>query len=134
MLILFLLSLFFAIVALATVLFDMFKNANKGEREEEKKSGHDALIVTIFAMLRIGKRKLAHVKRLLLAYLLHLSVRVLSVVDKASFFLYVKSRNMFIKNAVKHKGTVPFFWEYLKTYKQEIDREKEISQKRREDD
>jgi hypothetical protein len=127
MLILFLLSLFFALVAFATVLFDMFKNANKGEGQEEKKSGHDALIVTVFALLRIGKRKIAHVRRLLLAYILHLSVRVLSVVDKASFFLYAKSRNMFIKNAVKHKGTVPFFWEYLKTYKQEIDREKETA-------
>lgn len=134
MAILFLLSLFFALVAFATVLLDMSKGKREEEGQEVKVSGHDALIVTVFALLRIGKRKIAHVRRLLLAYLLHLSVRVLSIVDKASFFLYAKSRNLFIKNAVKHKGTVPFFWEYLKTYKQEIDREKEIAQKQREDD
>jgi hypothetical protein len=125
MAILFLLSFFFAFIALATVLFDMSKREKTGERQEEKKSGHDALIITIFAMLRIGKRKIAHVKRLFLAYFLHVSVRGLRIFDRTSFFLYAKSRNMFIKNAVKHKGTVPFFWEYLKTYKQEIDREKE---------
>jgi hypothetical protein len=39
--------------------------------------------------------------------------------------LYEKSRNWFVKNAVKNKGTVPHFWEHLKVYKQEIDKEKQ---------
>ena len=96
---------------------------------EEKVSGHDALIVATFALLRIGKRKLSHVRRLTLAYILHLFVRILRLFDKVTFALYAKSRNLFIKNAVKNKGTVPFFWEYLKTYKQEVDREREILMK-----
>ena len=39
--------------------------------------------------------------------------------------MYAKSRNWFVKNAVKNKGTVPHFWEHLKVYKQEMDQEKE---------
>lgn len=128
---LFLLSLVFALIALFTVLSDIFF-ASKKEGEERKVNGHDALIIAIFALLRIGRRKLSQVRRLALAYILHLSVRLLWCLDKISSYLYSKSRNLFIRNAVKHRGTVPFFWEYLKTYKQEVDREREI-QKREED-
>ena len=138
MAIFFLLSLFFLLVAFSTVLIALFKSSNSDEaieeRREEKTSGHDRMIVTLFAMLRIGKRKVSQLRRFSLAYFLHLSVRVLRIFERISFFLYSKSRNMFIKNAVKHKGTVPFFWEYLKTYKQEIDREKKIVHKQRKDD
>ena len=103
------------------------------ENKEATVSGHDALIIATFALLRIGKRKFLHIKRLLFAYVLHVFVRLLRFFDKVSFALYVKSRNLFIKNAVKNKGTVPFFWEYLKTYKQEVDREREILLKEEEE-
>jgi hypothetical protein len=131
---LFLLSLVLALIALFTVLGDIFF-ATKKEREgrqERKVNGHDTLIIALYALLRIAKRKLSNVRRLVLAYILHLSVRVLRIFDRASFFLYAKSRNLFIKNAVKHKGTVPFFWEYLKTYKQEADRERELKSREEE--
>lgn len=124
MIILFLiLSLTFGLFSLGTILSDFFHTKDKGEIQV---SGHDTLVIACFALLRIAKRKLAHFRRLFLAYLLHLSVRILRIFDKVTFLLYAKSRELFIKNAVKNKGTVPFFWEYLKTYKQEIDREREL--------
>lgn len=117
----FLLSLTFLLFAFTIVIASGFVHRNEGEV-----SGHETLVIACYALLRIGKRKMLHVRRLFLAYVLHLSVRALKVFDRVSFYLYAKSRNLFIKNAVKHKGTVPFFWEYLKTYKQEIDREREL--------
>ena len=45
--------------------------------------------------------------------------------DKGFSKLYATSRNMFVKNAVRNRGTVPHFWNHLKVYKQEMDKEKE---------
>jgi len=119
-----LLALLFLLIALGIVASGHFSSKSKMKLERE--NGHELLVIASFALLRIAKRKSAHVRRLLLAYLLHLSVRILRIFDRVSFLLYAKTRNMFIKNAVKNKGTVPFFWEYLKTYKQEIDRERDL--------
>lgn len=119
----------FLLISLTCLLFAFIVVTASGfvrQETETKESGHDVLVVACYALLRIGKRKILHMRRLFLAYVLHLSVRALRVFDRVSFYLYAKSRNLFIKNAVKHKGTVPFFWEYLKTYKQEIDREREF--------
>ena len=121
-------SLFFGVTSLGIILSNDFL-AHKKEEGDSPLSGHDELVIACFALLRISRRKLDHYKRLFLTYLLHLFVRVLRLFDKFTSFLYVKLRHAFIKNAVKNKSTVPFFWEYLKTYKQEMDREKELAEK-----
>ena len=117
-------SLFFGITSLGIILSNDFFSHKKDEKESPL-SGHDELVIACFALLRISRRKLDHYKRLFLTYVLHLFVRALRLFDKFTSFLYVKLRHAFMKNAVKNKSTVPFFWEYLKTYKQEIDKEKE---------
>jgi hypothetical protein len=66
-----------------------------------------------------------HFRRFLLQYIAHLAVRVMYYIDKLTAVLYSKSRNWFVRNAVRNRGTVPHFWEHLKVYKQEMDREKE---------
>ena len=121
-------SLFFGVTSLGIILSNNFL-AHKKEERDSPLSGHDELVIACFALLRISRRKLDHYKRLFLTYLLHLFVRVLRLFDKFTSFLYVKLRHAFMKNAVKNKSTVPFFWEYLKTYKQEMDREKELAEK-----
>ncbi len=121
-------SLFFGVTSLGIILSNDFLT-HKKKGSESSLSGHDELVIACFALLRISRRKLDYYKRLFLTYLLHLFVRVLRLFDKLTSYLYIKLRHAFMKNAVKNKSTVPFFWEYLKTYKQEIDREKEISEK-----
>jgi hypothetical protein len=55
----------------------------------------------------------------------HLMVRAMHYIDIWSSKLYAKSRNWFVQNAVRNRGTVPHFWQHLKVYKQEMDQEKE---------
>ena len=57
-------------------------------------------------------------------YVLHIMLRLMRFVDVTTSLLYAKSRNWFVKNAVRNRGTVPHFWEHLKVYKQEMDQEK----------
>lgn len=88
-------------------------------------NGPEALRLALFALLRILVRRAIAIKRLIGAYGLHVVVLGMRFIDTTTSKLYARSRNLFVKSAIKHKGTVPHFWEYLKTYKQEIDKEKE---------
>lgn len=80
---------------------------------------------TLHAIIRYALKRSVHARRFFLQYVAHLAVRVMYYIDKLTAFLYARSRNWFVKNAVRNRGTVPHFWEHLKVYKQEMDKEKE---------
>ena len=88
-------------------------------------SGPDQVKRAFIILLRIFLKRTVTWRRLLLQYVLHVWVRALFYFGKLNAYLYAKSRNFFVKNAVKNRNTVPHFWHHLKVYKQEIDREKE---------
>lgn len=79
----------------------------------------------LHAIIRYGLKRSVHARKFLLQYVAHLAVRVMYYIDKLTAYLYSKSRNWFVRNAVRNRGTVPHFWEHLKVYKQEMDREKQ---------
>jgi hypothetical protein len=80
--------------------------------------------LTLLAIIRYGLKRSVQIRRFFLQYLAHIAVRVMYYTDKTTAYLYSKSRNWFVKNAVRNRGTVPHFWEHLKVYKQEMDRER----------
>ena len=92
---------------------------------EDGFDGPDQVKRAFLALLRIFLRRTVVWRKLFYQYILHIGVRILFYLDKITTALYARSRNMFVKSAVKNKGTVPHFWQHLKVYKQEIDREKE---------
>ncbi len=79
---------------------------------------------TLHAVIRYGLKRSVHARKFFLQYIAHLAVRVMYYIDKLTTLLYAKSRNWFVKNAVRNRGTVPHFWEHLKVYKQEMDKER----------
>lgn len=88
-------------------------------------NGPGEVSLTLLAIIRYALKRSVHARKFFLQYVAHLAVRVMYYTDKLTTFLYAKSRNWFVKNAVRNRGTVPHFWEHLKVYKQEMDREKE---------
>ncbi|MFA5132391.1 MAG: hypothetical protein WC444_03650 [Candidatus Paceibacterota bacterium] len=88
-------------------------------------NGPAQVSTTLRTILRLLLKRSVYIRKFIFQYLAHLAVRVMFYVDKFSTFLYAKSRNWFVQNAVRNRGTVPHFWEHLKVYKQEMDREKE---------
>jgi hypothetical protein len=87
-------------------------------------NGPERVSVTVHIVLRYLLRRSVHARKFVVQYIAHLAVRVMYYVDKFSSYLYAKSRNWFVKNAVRNRGTVPHFWNHLKVYKQEMDKEK----------
>lgn len=88
-------------------------------------NGPEHVSVTVHAILRYLLRRSVYARKFLLQYVAHLAVRVMYYIDKMTTYLYAKSRNWFVQNAVRNRGTVPHFWNHLKVYKQEMDKEKE---------
>jgi hypothetical protein len=80
---------------------------------------------TLHAIIRYSLKRSVYARKFIIQYVAHLAVRVMYYIDKLTAFLYAKSRNWFVKNAVRNRGTVPHFWEHLKVYKQEMDKERE---------
>lgn len=92
---------------------------------EEGYDGPAQVSMTLNAILRYAFKRSIHFRKFLLQYLFHMFVRIMYYVDTWSSYLYARSRDMFVKNAVRNRGTVPHFWQHLKVYKQEMDKEKE---------
>ena len=88
-------------------------------------NGPAQVSVTVHAIIRYLLRRSVHFRKFLMQYIAHLAVRGMYYVDIWSSKLYARSRNWFVHNAVRNRGTVPHFWEHLKVYKQEMDKERE---------
>ena len=87
-------------------------------------NGPGDVSLTLLAIIRYGLKRSVQVRRFFFQYLAHIAVRVMYYIDKITAHLYSRSRNWFVKNAVRNRGTVPHFWEHLKVYKQEMDKER----------
>lgn len=92
---------------------------------DESHNGPAQVSATLHAILRFLLRRSVHVRKFLMQYALHFFVRVMYYLDKGFSYLYMRSRDMFVQSAVRNRGTVPHFWNHLKVYKQEMDKEKE---------
>lgn len=80
---------------------------------------------TVHTIIRYALKRSVYARKFVTQYFFHILVRIMYYVDKFSTYLYARSRNWFVRNAVRNRGTVPHFWEHLKVYKQEMDRERE---------
>lgn len=99
---------------------------NKGDIIIDANYSGPALVsATLHIIIRHALKRSVYARKFFMQYILHIMVRVMYYIDVWSSHLYSKSRNWFVKNAVRNRGTVPHFWEHLKVYKQEMDREKD---------
>jgi hypothetical protein len=92
---------------------------------DENFVGPEKVSETLHTMIRIVLKRSIYIRKFCMQYVLHVMVRGMYYFDIFTRRMYEVSRNWFVKNAVKNKGTVPHFWEHLKVYKQEIDKERE---------
>lgn len=76
-----------------------------------------------FKSYRKGVKFLDATKKLAFQYIFHILVRVLYYIKALTNKAYSFARNQFVKNAVKSKISVSFFWSHLKEYKKQIETE-----------
>ncbi len=88
-------------------------------------NGPKHVSVTLHTIIRFLLKQSVHLRKFFMQYVFHIMVRLMYHFDIFTTKMYAKSRNWFVQNAVKNKGTVPHFWDHLKVYKQEMDQEKE---------
>jgi hypothetical protein len=91
---------------------------------DEEYNGPSQVSATLRVIIRYALRRSVYFRKFFMQYLFHIMVRVMHYIDAGSSLLYAKSRNWFVENAVRNRGTVPHFWNHLKVYKKEMDQEK----------
>lgn len=114
-----------ALAAVAIFAIQSYKVSNGKVEVDPLHNGPGDVSLMLHAIIRYGLKRSVSGRKFLVQYVAHLAVRVMYYIDKYTAYLYSKSRNWFVKNAVRNRGTVPHFWEHLKVYKQEMDRERE---------
>lgn len=92
---------------------------------DESYNGPQQVSVMLHTVIRFLLKQSVYMRKFFMQYVFHIMVRFMYHFDILTTKLYAKSRNWFVRNAVRNKGTVPHFWEHLKVYKQEMDQEKE---------
>jgi len=92
---------------------------------DDSYNGPKQVSVTVHTIIRFLLKKSVYFRKFCTQYFFHVMVRIMYHFDLFTAKMYARSRNWFVKNAVRNKGTVPHFWEHLKVYKQEMDQEKE---------
>lgn len=122
--ILFISGLVSALGAVSIVILQFYKIKSGHIVVDENYDGPKQVSATLNAILRYFLRRSIHIRKFVMQYALHLIVRGMFYLDKGFSKLYATSRDMFVKNAVRNRGTVPHFWNHLKVYKQEMDKEK----------
>lgn len=124
-LILVILGNIFALAAVSILLLQKYRIQKGKVIVDESYNGPEQVSVTLHTVIRFLLKKSVHLRKFFMQYLFHVMVRFMYHFDILTTKMYAKSRNWFVKNAVKNKGTVPHFWEHLKVYKQEMDQEKQ---------
>ncbi len=113
------------LIAVSVVLFQQYKIGSGKVIVDPEFDGPKRVSATLLAILRFLLRRSVYARKFIFQYIAHVLVRIMYYIDKLTTFLYAKSRNWFVRNAVRNRGTVPHFWNHLKVYKQEMDKEKE---------
>lgn len=88
-------------------------------------NGPAEVSTTLLIIIRFTLKRSVYFRKFFMQYMFHIMVRVTYYIDMWTSMLYAKSRNWFVENAVRNRGTVPHFWNHLKVYKKEIDQERE---------
>ncbi len=118
-------GLIFVLSAMSVLLLQQYKVSKGIIVIDPTYNGPKDVSITIHTIIRFLLKQSVHMRKFFMQYVFHIMVRFMYHFDIFTTKMYAKSRNWFVKNAVKNKGTVPHFWDHLKVYKQEMDQEKE---------
>lgn len=111
--------------AVAILILQQYRIKKGKVTIDESYNGPAQVSTTLIVIIRYILKRSIYFRKFFMQYLFHVIVRIMHYVDKFSSLLYAKSRNWFVENAVRNRGTVPHFWNHLKVYKKEMDQEKE---------
>ena len=113
------------LASMSVILLQHYKVARGIIEINPEYNGPKNVSVTVHTIIRFFLKQSVHLRKFFMQYIFHIMVRFMYHFDILTTKMYSKSRNWFVQNAVKNKGTVPHFWDHLKVYKQEMDQEKE---------
>lgn len=114
-----------ALAAVSILLIQHYRITQGGLVVDPFYNGPAHVSSTLLVVIRYTLKRSIYFRKFFTQYVFHVMVRMMHYIDIGSTALYAKSRNWFVENAVRNRGTVPHFWNHLKVYKKEMDEERE---------
>lgn len=111
--------------ALSILVLQWYRVENGHIVIDPEYNGPAQVSATLLVIIRYALKRSIYFRKFFMQYMFHIMVRITYYIDMWTSILYAKSRNWFVENAVRNRGTVPHFWNHLKVYKKEIDQERE---------
>lgn len=122
----FILALIFFLFAFFIVEFRMRYLIKYPKYYSSDYNGHALFVDIFFATIRYFIRRMSVYLKLSYQNILHIWVRFVAFINSLLEKVYQRSRDQFMKEVVKDKKAVPYFWKHLKKYKKEKDEEGRI--------
>jgi hypothetical protein len=113
-LILVLLGMVCALGAVSVILLQKYRISKGFVVVDDEYDGPKQVSVVIRTVIRYILKQSVYMRKFCMQYFFHIMVRFMYHFDIFTTKMYAKSRNWFVRNAVRNKGTVPHFWEHLK--------------------
>lgn len=119
-----------AFFAVAILILQQYRVSKGKIIIDDEYDGPSQVSATLIVIIRYMLKRSVYFRRFFMQYMFHIMVLMTKYIDAWTSSLYAKSRNLFVENAVRNRGTVPHFWHHLKVYKKEMDQEKEESEEK----
>jgi hypothetical protein len=119
-----------ALFAVAILVLQQYRVSKGKITIDDDYDGPSHVSTTLIVIIRYMLKRSVYFRRFFMQYMFHIMVLMTKYIDAWTSSLYAKSRNLFVENAVRNRGTVPHFWHHLKVYKKEMDQEKEDSEEK----
>lgn len=122
-----------AIISISTFIFILFSHSIDLKRrniaEPENLHAVRNFFHTLEVIIKFFIRQIVKRYRFVMHYVLFCILQLFTLIKLGTNFVYNKTRKYFIKKSIQDEGHMVYFWDYLKKYKKEIDKEKDLSQK-----
>ncbi len=112
-----------SLILIATILFSRYYLVEKKNKKYYEEGGLDEFLINASELFSYLKKMSRYFYKISRQYFFHLLVRSLYFVKLFFHKIYAAARGRFFQATIKDKKSVSRFWEHLKEYKQEMEKE-----------
>jgi hypothetical protein len=115
-----------ALILIVSILFSRYYLVERKNKKYYTGQGFDEFLNNTSELFSYLKRMLRYFYKIARQYFFHLLVRFLFFIKLFFHKVYASARGKFFQATIKDKKSVSRFWEHLKEYKQEMEKEDKI--------
>lgn len=112
------------------VIFSHSLDLKRGNiKEPENLNSISNFFHTIDILIKFFIKQVIRRYHFVIHYILFIVLQFFTLIKVGTNYVYNRVRKHFIKKSIENQSHLVYFWDYLKKYKKEMDKEKDLNQK-----